>query len=147
MLSTHNLVDFLTFLSLIIVLHSSKAACLETINMAASTIPDSVKKGTSGCVQILTGEEPYPRVSLKELMNGISSGSMRPELPPTCPPLLKSLLHESWGLNHTRPTFSSICKVLEHLQSSPPAGTVAGPSCYSFLILYTFFCSHWSNSR
>lgn len=99
------------------------------------------------CSQILTGEEPYPRVSLKELMNGISSGSMRPELPPTCPPLLKSLLHESWGLNHTRPTFSSICKVLEHLQSSPPAGTVAGPSCYSFLTLYTFFCSHWSNSR
>ena len=99
------------------------------------------------CSQILTGEEPYPRVSLKELMNGISSGSMRPELPPTCPPLLKSLLHESWGLNHTRPTFSNICKVLEHLQSSPLAGTVAGPSCYSFLMLYTFFCSHWSNSK
>lgn len=99
------------------------------------------------CSQILTGEEPYPRVSLKELRNGISSGSMRPELPPTCPTLLKSLLHKSWGLNHTRPTFSSICKVLEHLQSAPRAGTVAGPSCYSFLMLYTFFCSQWFNSR
>ena len=65
------------------------------------------------CYEILTGDVPFEGVACAQIHQKVLSG-LRPELPASCPGILKSLLTKCWSLMPSeRPTFSSIHKTLK----------------------------------
>ena len=67
------------------------------------------------CMEILTDKPPYSNHGFVRISD-IKSGT-RPQLPPTCPKLLGSLLVACWENSpNNRPTFLRICEELQSFQ-------------------------------
>ena len=73
------------------------------------------------CAYILGGTASYPKSSLSGLQQKISSGTLRPEIPSTCPKRLKKLIEESWDSDpERRPRFSYLQEQLGILYLEEP---------------------------
>ena len=71
------------------------------------------------CSEIVTGATPFSEVdcTIAMLLERITKGGERPELPLACPKFLASLLTQCWDPNPAlRPSFTEICKGLQLLQ-------------------------------
>ena len=69
--------------------------------------------------EILTGSYPYPEYEgdTKALKKKIIEDDIRPVLPPTCTPMMRDLITQSWDKNpDVRPTFDEIVKRFEKLE-------------------------------
>jgi tRNA A-37 threonylcarbamoyl transferase component Bud32 len=67
--------------------------------------------------EVITGIEPYKSIVMREVRGRVKEGA-RPQLPPTCPPRLSSLLKKCWDEEpQKRPGFSEICKELRILKA------------------------------
>ena len=65
------------------------------------------------CYEILTGDVPFEGVACAQIHQKVLSG-VRPELPASCPSILKVLLTKCWSLMpYDRPSFSDIHKTLK----------------------------------
>ncbi|KAG0592982.1 hypothetical protein KC19_1G295400 [Ceratodon purpureus] len=83
------------------------------------------------CYEILTGEVPFEGITCAQVRQKILSG-LRPELPASCPSILKSLVTKCWSLMpYDRPTFANIHKTLKLYLGRDSidrkAGDVIGP--------------------
>ena len=71
------------------------------------------------CSLILAGEVSYLNLSLTDLRKQISCDNLRPNLPPTCPELLRTLIEECWDRDFTaRPDFFEICERLRSIRTA-----------------------------
>ena len=67
--------------------------------------------------EVITGIEPYKCIVMRDVRGRVKEGA-RPQLPPTCPPRLSSLLKKCWDEEpQKRPGFSEICKELRILKA------------------------------
>ena len=67
--------------------------------------------------EVITGIEPYKNVGMRDVRGKVKEGA-RPQLPPTCPSRLSSLLKKCWDEEpQRRPGFSEICKELRILKA------------------------------
>ena len=67
--------------------------------------------------EVITGIEPYKSIVMRDVRGRVKEGA-RPQLPPTCPPRLSSLLKKCWDEEpQKRPGFSEICKELRILKA------------------------------
>jgi serine/threonine protein kinase len=58
--------------------------------------------------QLLTRQQPFPKLRLKEEVKRAVLAGDRPPIPSNCPPLLKELIENCWKKNpKDRPTFKS----------------------------------------
>ncbi|KAG0631885.1 hypothetical protein M758_1G286800 [Ceratodon purpureus] len=83
------------------------------------------------CYEILTGEVPFEGITCTQIRQKILRG-LRPELPASCPSILKSLVTKCWSLMpYDRPTFANIHKTLKLYLGRDSidrkAGDVIGP--------------------
>jgi serine/threonine protein kinase len=79
------------------------------------------------CFEILSGEVPFEGVTCSQIRKKILSG-VRPELPPSCPGVLKLLLKKCWSFSPCeRPTFSRIHKILKLYE-----GMITSRDIYNF---------------
>jgi serine/threonine protein kinase len=84
------------------------------------------------CLLILAGEVSYPKLSSSDLRKQISCNNLRPELPPTCPELLRTLIEMCWDRDSSdRPDFFEICQILSTMTM---LGKVCGPSSRKLLL-------------
>lgn len=74
------------------------------------------------CSEILLRDLPYPekirKKPAREFRKNVKAGTLRPELPVDCPPLLSEYLKRCWATNpKERPqSFSEICEFLQYLK-------------------------------
>jgi serine/threonine protein kinase len=84
------------------------------------------------CLLILAGEVSYPKLSSSDLRKQISCNNLRPELLPTCPELLRTLIEMCWDRDSSdRPDFFEICQILSTMTM---LGKVCGPSSRKLLL-------------
>ncbi|RVW47470.1 putative serine/threonine-protein kinase [Vitis vinifera] len=68
--------------------------------------------------ELLTGEEPYGKLSSEEIIAGIIKGNLRPKIP-TCDPAWRSLMERCWSSDPgSRPDFSEIAKELRVMSAA-----------------------------
>ncbi|CAM6010584.1 unnamed protein product [Sphagnum balticum] len=71
--------------------------------------------------QILTGDDPYSSeifLTRRETLQKIEDEGLRPQLPPSLPPYLASLIQTCWHSDpRRRPNFAEICAHLRHLKA------------------------------
>jgi serine/threonine protein kinase len=66
------------------------------------------------CTYIMGGTVSYPKLSLSQLQQRISSGTLRPKIPSECPEVLRKLIELSWDSNpQKRQRFSYLRVQLE----------------------------------
>ncbi|KAG0597873.1 hypothetical protein M758_12G027100 [Ceratodon purpureus] len=89
------------------------------------------------CLEILTGDIPFPTLSAHEVKTMVLAGE-RPQLPKKCPTTLRYLIEACWRSNpEERPRFGDICAELRHLKRAHymtcnfPATWTKAPRCFS----------------
>jgi len=69
------------------------------------------------CYEILTGDLPFKDESDPKKIKRMVLEGERPELPVDCPTLMKDLIEKCWiGDPQERPTFATICSILQYLK-------------------------------
>ncbi|CAK9276116.1 unnamed protein product [Sphagnum jensenii] len=86
--------------------------------------------------QILTGNDPYSSsesfLTRREILQKIEDEGLRPQLPPSLPPYLASLIQTCWHSDPSRrPNFSEICAHLGHLKAVLMIGKLFQPFLFS----------------
>jgi len=69
------------------------------------------------CLEILTGDVPFPNMTANEVKTAVCAGE-RPQLPDRCDEKLKALIDKCWNPKaSSRPCFGDICAELRYLKS------------------------------
>lgn len=77
------------------------------------------------CFEILSGKQPFKDVKLSELYKELTAQPvpLRPQLPPSCPGDLASLIRRCWDADpRRRPAFKKVCRMLRYLKSLQMTG-------------------------
>ncbi|KAL6330992.1 hypothetical protein AAG906_009420 [Vitis piasezkii] len=92
----------------------------ELFNSKNDLVTEKVDVYSFGIVmwELLTGEEPYGKLSSEEIIAGIIKGNLRPKIP-TCDPAWRSLMERCWSSDPgSRPDFSEIAKELRVMSAA-----------------------------
>lgn len=77
------------------------------------------------CFEILSGKQPFKDVKLSELYKELTAQPvpLRPQLPPSCPGDLASLIRRCWDADpRRRPAFKKVCRMLRYLKGLQMTG-------------------------
>jgi serine/threonine protein kinase len=73
------------------------------------------------CYEVITGKLPFQDVRGRELESRIENGDVKQELPGELDEKLRGLIESCWSLDPCdRPTFETICHLLDDIRSSQP---------------------------